>query len=370
MTESQTTYDLAAPYLEPYVQALWPGALAMHIDTRDQDGRRLSLADDHLSGHSLLLAFLNGTSEDEATGLLRAIAGKRVALEASGCTVIAINANSDAAANQRIRDETAFPWPVACDSTGAIFASYGLHKENGAEIRLVLVTPLRQIRVWFDAPMNYEQTLATLMDVLDEEKTAEELRWAPPHAPVLLVPNVLSAEECGKLVESFETGTPFMVRPPRPGEVAGDYKIPVYEHDRQDRVDQIIKEPDTLSFLDERIFGRVTPLIKKAFAFDVTRRENLHIARYIGRRGGHQMGHRDNTSAATAYRRFALSMSLNDDYEGGGVVFKEFSPRPYRAAAGTALVFSSSLLHEVQETTSGTRYNLISHLFNDQAVPR
>lgn len=63
-------------------------------------------------------------------------------------------------------------------------------------------------------------------------------------------------------------------------------------------------------------------------------------------------------------------MSLNEDYECGGVVFKEFSPRPYRGAAGTALIFSSSLLHEVQETASGTRYNLISHLFNEEALPR
>ncbi len=370
MSEATTTYDLAAPYLEPYVQVLWPGALAMPFETRDQDGRRLSLADDHLSGHSLLLAFLNGASEETATELLGAIAGQRDALESADCTVIAVNSDSDAALNQRIRDAVRFPWPVACDSTGAVFASYGLHKENGAELRLVLLTPLRQVRVWFDSPIDNEQTLATIMEVLNEEQNSDELRWAPPHAPVLMVPNVLSPEECGKLVESFETGTPFMVRQPRPGEIGGDYKIPVYEHDRQDRVDQIIKEPETLKFLDERIFGRVTPMMKKAFAFDVTRREDLHIARYVGKRGGHQMGHRDNTSPATAYRRFALSMSLNDDYEGGGVVFKEFSPRPYRGAAGTALVFSSSLLHEVQETTSGTRYNLISHLFNEQSLPR
>ena len=119
MTDSQTTYDLAAPYLEPYVQGLWPGALAMHFETRDQDGRRLSLADDHLSGHSLLLAFLNGASEESATELLRAIADRRDALRASDCTVIAINADSDAAANQRIRETAGFPWPLGCASTGA-----------------------------------------------------------------------------------------------------------------------------------------------------------------------------------------------------------------------------------------------------------
>lgn len=370
MTDSSSTYDIAAPYLEPYVQALWPGALAMPIETRDQDGRRLSLADDHLSGRSLLLLLINGAAEEAATALLEAIADRYDGLEAVDCTVIAVNADSDAAANQRLRRSSGFPWPVASDSTGAIFASYGLHKDNGPDTRLVLLTPLRQIRVWFDAPTDIEETLDKIMSAIEDEQCNSELRWAPPHAPILLVPNVLSPEECGRLIESFETREPFMVRPPRPGEIAGNYKIPVYEHDRQDRVDQIIKDPNTIKFLDERLFGRVTPMIRKAFAFDVTRHEDLHIARYVGKRGGYEMGHRDNTSAATSYRRFALSMSLNDDYEGGGIVFKEFSPRPYRAPAGTAMVFSSSLLHEVQETTSGTRYNLISHLFNEQVMQR
>ena len=202
------------------------------------------------------------------------------------------------------------------------------------------------------------------MDILQNTQAVEELRWSPPHAPVLIVPNVLSVEECGKLIESVETDTPFMVRWPQPGEVAGNYKMPVYEHERQDRIDMIIKDANTLTFLDERIFGRVTPMIKKAFAFDVTRRENLHIARYVGKREGIAMGHRDNAEPAVAHRRFALSMSLNDDYEGGEIASKEFSPKGYRVPAGTAMVFSSSLLHEVQETTSGVRYNLISHLFS------
>ena len=63
-------------------------------------------------------------------------------------------------------------------------------------------------------------------------------------------------------------------------------------------------------------------------------------------------------------------MSLNDDYEGGGIAFKEFSPQGYRVPAGSAMIFSSSLLHEVEETTSGVRYNLITHLYNEEALPR
>jgi hypothetical protein len=251
-------------------------------------------------------------------------------------TVVAVSSTSDAAHNRALKHSSDFDWPVAGDSTGAVFASYGLHKENDTAIRIVVLTPLRQVRVWFDTPDDINDTVSEIMDLLKNTQVAEEARWAPP----------------------------------RPGEIVGNYRIPVYEHDRQDRVDQIIKDEETLAFLDERIWGRVTPMIQKAFAFEVTRREDLHIARYVGDRGGYKMGHRDNTSAATAYRRFALSMSLNDEFEGGEIVFKEFSPRGYRPPAGTAMIFSSSLLHEVQETTKGTRYNLISHLYNEDSLKK
>ena len=370
MADTRPSYQIAAPSIGPYVQPLWHGAIATPFETRDQDGRSLALADDHLSGRNLLLVFLGDPDAVTNTQLMQSLSALESSLDAANASVIAISASSDAERNRGMKRETGFPWPIVCDAPGSVFASYGLHKGSDLASRLVLITPYRQIRTWFDIEGDAGAPLETIMSILENSQTIEEMRWSPPHAPVLVVPNVLSPEECGKLVESVETDTPFMVRWPKPGEVVGNYKMPVYEHHRQDRVDLVIKDRNTLSFLDERIFGRITPMIQKAFAFDVTRREDLHIARYVGNREGYTMGHRDNTSPAGAHRRFALSMSLNDDYEGGGIAFKEFSQQGYRVPAGTALVFSSSLLHEVQETTSGVRYNLISHLFNEGTLAR
>ncbi|MAY19543.1 MAG: hypothetical protein CL955_02855 [Erythrobacteraceae bacterium] len=365
MADTRPTYELSAPSIAPYVQPLWPGALATPFETRDEQGRRLTLVDDHLSGRFLLLVLLGEPYGEDAAALLRELAAREGQFDALDATLIAVSASSDARRNTELKRATGFAWPIACDPSGGLFASYGLHKGTDKANRLVLLTPLRQVRAYFDVDQDAGATLGTIMELMENSAAAaDEMRWSPPHAPVLIVPNVLSPEECGKLVESVESETPFMVRRPQPGEIAGNYKIPVYEYDRQDRVDLIIKDPNTLAFLDERIFTRVTPMIKKAFAFDVTRREDLHIARYVGKREGYEIGHRDNTSPAGAHRRFALSMSLNEDYEGGGVAFKEFSPKGYRVPAGTAMVFSSSLLHEVQETTAGVRYNLISHLFS------
>jgi predicted 2-oxoglutarate/Fe(II)-dependent dioxygenase YbiX len=142
----------------------------------------------------------------------------------------------------------------------------------------------------------------------------------------------------------------------------------VSDYNRQDRIDHVLKDPALLARLDQRLAERVMPQVQKAFAFQVTRRELLHIARYKGAREGIHIGHRDNTHPSSQYRRFALSISLNDDYEGGGLVFREYSGLGYRGAVGTAFVFASGLLHEIEETTKGVRYNLISHLFNDASL--
>ncbi len=365
MGESRPTYETAAPSIRPYVQELWPGALAPAFQTRDEQGRPLALADDHLSGRWMILLFLGDPDAAHTPALLRSLAALEEGLDAAEATVLAVSASSDASRNRALKRASGFPWPLVCDASGGLFASYGLHKGSDRDARLVVLTPFRQIRCWFDlAGDDAAPTLAKVIEMLDDVTTTGELHWSPPHAPVLIVPNVLSGEECGRLVEAVETDTPFMVRRPGPGEIAGNYRIPVYEYDRQDRTDLIVKDPSMLAFLDDRLFGRVTPMIRKAFAFEVTRREDLHIARYAGQREGFAIGHRDNTSPPGAHRRFALSLSLNDDYEGGGIVFREFSPRPYRVPAGTAMVFSSSLLHEVEETVSGVRYNLISHLFS------
>ncbi len=370
MPDTRSTYDIAAPQIAEYVQPLEPGSTAMPFSVRDEDGRVLGLSDDHLSGKFLLLVFINDRSDRNATSMLKALQAARDDFDKYNASVIVFNANGDASSNRAMKREARFSWPVAVDSTGAVFASYGLHKGHCVNCRIVLLTPFRQVRGWIDNPEDLEKTMRAIMDILHtSDLVSTEANWSPPHAPVLIVPNVLSRAECAKLIESFETGGPFTVRPPRPGEFHGNYKIPVYEHERQDRVDHIIKDRNILDFLDSRIFSRVTPAIQKAFAFEVTRREDLHIARYAGQRGGHNMGHRDNTSAATSYRRFALSLNLNDDYEGGGVAFKEYSQRAYKSPAGTAIVFSSSLLHEVLETTRGIRYTLISHLFNEQSLP-
>ena len=131
-----------------------------------------------------------------------------------------------------------------------------------------------------------------------------------PHPPVLIVPDVLSPDDCRQLINVYETrGQTFM--PPGAGidYIGTDYKMRIPEHGRTDRIDHWIVDKETETFLHRRIELRVLPEISKAFQYRITRWERLRIGCYQGQRGGKLHGHRDNVEP-TPYRRFAMSIPL------------------------------------------------------------
>ncbi|WP_259668679.1 2OG-Fe(II) oxygenase [Rhizobium lentis] len=78
--------------------------------------------------------------------------------------------------------------------------------------------------------------------------------------------------------------------------------------------------------------------------------------------------HRDNTTKGTAHRRFAVSVNLNDDFDGGEVSFPEYGSRSFKAPSGGAVIFSCSLLHAVSTVTRGRRYAFLPFLYDDAAA--
>lgn len=362
-------HERAAPLLKAYVQAIAQGDTAPDVSLMDQDGRPLRLFEDAFAGRPLVLVFC-GSLDDPATAkALQPFAEHRDAFASARATLIVVTSTTDAGKAKDLRDDTGLAAFICGDSNGAAFAQYGLAKGTDIPgrltVRTVVITPNRQVRSIMDetgsAAAAAEQVAALTAEA------SKRRHWIPGHAPVLIVPNALDSEDCRLLIEHSEAGGEFAIaKQASPGPQG--MKIPVNDYNRQDRVDHIIHDPAVMQRIDQRLHQRVIPLIQKAFAFNVTQREPLHVARYHGPRDGIEIGHRDNVAASSAYRRFALSIALNDDYEGGELVFREYAEQGYRCPAGTALVFSSSLLHEVQETTKGVRYNLISHFYNEQSV--
>jgi len=189
----------------------------------------------------------------------------------------------------------------------------------------------------------------------------------PGLAPVLLVPRVFEPEFCRELINYYERAggedSGFMV-----GGDDGMARL-VVDHNRKKRADVVIEDKVLADAMRARISRRLVPEIKKAFQFNATRIERYIIACYDGGEGGYFSAHRDNTTKATAHRKFACSINLNaGEYEGGNLVFPEFGPQQYRPPTGGACVFSCSLMHEAMPVTRGRRYCTLPFLYDEEGA--
>jgi predicted 2-oxoglutarate/Fe(II)-dependent dioxygenase YbiX len=184
-------------------------------------------------------------------------------------------------------------------------------------------------------------------------------------APVLVLPNVFERAFCDELIALYEA---------KGGAESGFMRdvdgrtVAVHDHGHKRRRDYVIEDAAVIEATRQRVRRRIVPEILKAHQFAVTRMERYLVACYAAEDEAHFRAHRDNTTKGTAHRRFAVSIGLNDDYDGGELAFPEFGPRPYRIPPGCALVFSCSLLHAVSTVTRGRRYAFLPFLYDDAAA--
>jgi predicted 2-oxoglutarate/Fe(II)-dependent dioxygenase YbiX/peroxiredoxin len=184
-------------------------------------------------------------------------------------------------------------------------------------------------------------------------------------APILILPNVFEPSLCEALIDLYEK---------QGGQESGFMRnidgktVHVNDARHKRRKDYVIEDRRFLDETRARIHRRVVPQIKKAYQFSVTRMERYIVACYAAEDGAHFNPHRDDTTAGTAHRRFAVSINLNDDFEGGEVGFPEYGPKAYKAPRGGAVVFSCSLLHSVSMVTQGRRYAFLPFLYDEDAA--
>lgn len=187
---------------------------------------------------------------------------------------------------------------------------------------------------------------------------------ASPPAPILLLADVFEPALCRHLIDVFdadggrETGYVEDVRGQSEERLDKAWKR---------RRDVPLADPGLVAGLRARIGRRVCPEIKRAFQFTVSRIERDLVACYDAASGGHFRAHRDDVGLAVQHRRFAMSIPLNDDFDGGEICFPEYNPQGYRPAAGGAVVFSASILHAVAPVTRGRRYVFLTFLFDEAA---
>lgn len=246
------------------------------------------------------------------------------------------------------------------DVEGRIHGAYGV-ASDGAGAVAVLDANVRVVAV--HSLDHVDAILAAVADTSrvrqHEKKDDSTVRQ---HAPVLLVRDALVGQLCRRVVDAWESGdtTETGVETSTAG---GRHEVG--DAQRKRRRDLTVTDPDLLRTLTDHIGRRVLPELTRAFAYEATRFEGFKVGCYDDSSQGFFAPHRDNLSPATAHRRFALTLNLNEDYDGGELRFPEYGHQRYRPVPGEALVFSGSLLHEVLPVTRGRRFVLLSFLFNE-----
>jgi predicted 2-oxoglutarate/Fe(II)-dependent dioxygenase YbiX len=183
-------------------------------------------------------------------------------------------------------------------------------------------------------------------------------------APILLAPRIFEPEICRRLIALYrdDGGAPSGVMRDINGRT-----VPVLD-DFKKRRDAFVTDEAFQNQLRIRIARRLVPEIERVLQFTVTRIERYIVACYDAESGGYFRPHRDNTTKGTAHRKFAVTINLNDDFEGGELRFPEFGPQTYRPPAGGAVVFSCSMLHEATPVTRGVRYAFLPFLFDEEGA--
>jgi len=239
-------------------------------------------------------------------------------------------------------------------------AAHGAQASAQHDLRLIVLDANQRLVGEFAGPnidVLRESALAAIA-VARADRPPESVLFGAA-APVMMLPRVFEPAFCTKLIELWSTGGR------SDGGVSSRYGN-VAAADRKRTEDHIVRDPAVVKEISDRLAYRVGPELMRVFAWEAEFSFDAPVI--LPYAAGHQhffRAHRDNGTPQTADRTFAVSLNLNQDYEGGELVFPEYGPTRYKPKAGMAAVFSCSLLHEALPVTEGRRY-VLTTFFRDR----
>jgi peroxiredoxin/predicted 2-oxoglutarate/Fe(II)-dependent dioxygenase YbiX len=357
----------SAAVAAPSFRSLQPGDPAPWFKQRSTSNPHYAF--DTVAGHYVVLCFFGTASDEAGQAALASIEANRALFDdvQACCFGVSLDPGDQERAREMLPGIRHF-W----DFDGAVSQLYGALPADAAAAS----GPVTARRFWvvLDPMLRVRNVVPFRQDGTDREEIVTIVRNLPPvdrfagfeiPAPVLIVPNVFEPDFCRHLIGLYDqhggTESGFM------REVDGK-TVPVHNPDHKRRKDYTIEDAELIRQTQLRIIRRINPEIEKVHCFRPTRMERYIVSCYAAEDGGHFRPHRDNTTKGTAHRRFAVSINLNDDFQGGEVGFPEYGSRSYKAPPGGAVVFSCSLLHAVSKVTAGRRYAFLPFLYDDEAA--
>jgi len=338
-----------------------PGEPAPGFTQRSASNPRYTF--DTAAGRYLVLVFLHDMTDPANAARVQAIHGSDLFTDDFASCFAVSTAPGD---EDQGRLSNRIPgFRVIWDHDLTVSRRYGAAGADGARRGgWVLVDPT--LRVIASIPFVADGAdVVALLAMLANQPPPDRFAGVALQAPILFLPRVFEPDLCRHLIALYEAQggaqSGFM------REIDGR-TVGMSDPRHKSRRDIILDDPELIRGLQDRIRRRVAPEISKVHHFHVTRMERYIVSCYDAAEAGHFTAHRDNTTSGTAHRRFAVSINLNDDFDGGEVSFPEYGPRGFKAPVGGAVVFSCSLLHKVSQVKAGRRFAFLPFLYDDAAA--
>jgi peroxiredoxin/predicted 2-oxoglutarate/Fe(II)-dependent dioxygenase YbiX len=348
---------------------LLPGDPAPHFVQRSSANPRYTFAS--AAGRYLVLCFFGSAADPAGAAAVQAAMARADLFDDVRASFFGVSVDPGDEAGKRVADR--YPgYRMLWDADLSVSKLYGVVPPES----LLGASGLRMRRLWvvLDPTLRVLHVEPFRQDGGDVAAVLDYLAALPPpalyagvelQAPIILLPNVFEPAFCERLIGLYKA---------QGGEESGFMReengktVLVHDHGHKRRRDVEVTDRQIIGELQARIIRRVVPEIEKVHQFKVTRMERYLVACYSAEEGGHFRAHRDNTTKGTAHRRFAVSINLNAEFEGGEVSFPEYGPRGFKPPPGGAVVFSCSLLHAVSRVTAGERYAFLPFLYDDAAA--
>jgi predicted 2-oxoglutarate/Fe(II)-dependent dioxygenase YbiX len=281
------------------------------------------------------------------------------ACKGASVSLVVVTATPDASSIWRKLGGEAGRHLLLCDSERKFVPALlsqggvGFGQAAGLRTRIVALDPNQRVAATFDSRplLAAAESIAGVANSVRSDGGNDQVIRCPA-APVLVLPRVFEPDFCGQVIRLWHKGDH------QDSGVSSRYgNVGVAELKRTE--DYMIVEPMMQKTISDQLAYRIGPELAKAFAFDREFTFDAHVILSYSAEGNHFFSaHRDNGAPTTADRAFAVSLNLNDDFEGGELVFPEYSAVRISPPLGAAAIFSCSVLHEALPVTRGRRFVL------------
>lgn len=344
---------------------LTPGDHAPRFAARSQGNPRYMF--EAAAGRNLVLCFMGSSTYPPGREALAAAMARRDLFDDAHASFFGVSIDPKDEAESRLNNVLPgyrFFW----DSDHIISRMYGAWPadvgDTGFVGKWVVIDPMLHITGVFPFREGHAE-IAEMMAHVAALPAPGRIAGMDVQAPIIVMERVFDRDLCKYLIDQYETHggqlSGFM------RDVDGKTHL-VHDNNHKTRRDHIVTDEADITRIQQTIRRRIVPEIQRIHQFHVTRMERYLVACYDAQDQAHFRPHRDNTTKGTAHRRFAVSINLSEDFDGGEISFPEYGMRSYKPTTGAAVIFSCSMLHAVSRVTRGKRYAFLPFLYDEAAA--